>query len=393
VGKNWDFGGEGFCNMDISNVMEAIYFSLSTMTTIGYGVSDYYFGDCWAPFCLVLLQVFFAITFDAVAIGLIFQRLSRGRKRGRTIVFSDKAVVRRVGGELYFMFRMGELVKRHLVEAHVRVYCVRHIRERMGGCFPSATNMTSSASSSFSDNPVYTSLSSLAAQQAESSNSAGCGFEDGTVETTYFQAFNMRLKHPSDELGSRLLMTLPSVIVHQIDKLSPMMPRSTWYDATSRCHEWSGCDFPPKQDDKYADINMTESSSSTSSTGLTSTLHSEEPNQQKSEPNMSLSERRKLRHYQIEQLQIQSFLSDRDAEILILVEGVDEATSNVIQAKHSYKWDDIVWNASFAPCVKRGAPGQPFSEYCIVDFDKFHDLVDAPLDCEGCSFITKDMIR
>lgn len=75
-----------FCGMDINNHMEALYFSLSTMATIGYGTSDYYFGECWTPFILVLLQVFSAIVFSSLAIGLLFQRMSRGQKRGRTIV-------------------------------------------------------------------------------------------------------------------------------------------------------------------------------------------------------------------------------------------------------------------------------------------------------------------
>lgn len=87
-----------FCGMEINNHMEALYFSLSTMATIGYGTSDYYFGDCWTPFILVLLQVFAAIVFSSLAIGLLFQRMSRGQKRGRTIVFSDVAVIRKVRG-------------------------------------------------------------------------------------------------------------------------------------------------------------------------------------------------------------------------------------------------------------------------------------------------------
>ena len=114
--------------MDITNMMEAYYFSLSTMTTLGYGVSDYYFGDCWSPLCMITTQVFISITFDAVAIGVIFQRLSRVQKRARTIVFSDKAIIRRIRGRLFFMFQCSELRKHQLVEAHVRVYCVRHER-------------------------------------------------------------------------------------------------------------------------------------------------------------------------------------------------------------------------------------------------------------------------
>ncbi len=47
---------------DYSLLSSALYFSLSTMATIGYGTSDYYFGDCWTPFILVLIQVFSAIS-------------------------------------------------------------------------------------------------------------------------------------------------------------------------------------------------------------------------------------------------------------------------------------------------------------------------------------------
>lgn len=84
---------------------KALYFSLSTMATIGYGTSDYYFGECWTPFILVLLQVFSAIVFSSLAIGLLFQRMSRGQKRGRTIVFSDVAVIRKVRGRyVYVLF-------------------------------------------------------------------------------------------------------------------------------------------------------------------------------------------------------------------------------------------------------------------------------------------------
>jgi len=115
-----DVGVSSFCGMDINNHMEALYFSLSTMATIGYGTSDYYFGECWTPFILVLLQVFSALIFSSLAIGLLFQRMSRGQKRGRTIVFSDVAVIRKVRGRWYWMFRVAELRKRHIIGAKVR---------------------------------------------------------------------------------------------------------------------------------------------------------------------------------------------------------------------------------------------------------------------------------
>jgi len=91
------------CNMDMKNYLEAIYFSASTMSTIGYGVSDYYFGDCIAPLILTLLQIFASLAMNAVAFGLPFLRLPTSRKRKKTLIFSNKAVIRRFKGESYFM--------------------------------------------------------------------------------------------------------------------------------------------------------------------------------------------------------------------------------------------------------------------------------------------------
>jgi hypothetical protein len=120
-----------FCDMDINNHMEAMYFSLSTMTTIGYGVSDYYFGGCYSPLLIVLWQVCTAIVFDAVAVGLIFHRISRGAKRSRSILFSDKAVIRRIRGVPYFMFRLGERRKYHLIDATVRCTYIQNEKETL----------------------------------------------------------------------------------------------------------------------------------------------------------------------------------------------------------------------------------------------------------------------
>jgi hypothetical protein len=39
-------------------------------------------------------------------IGVIFTRLSRGQTRATSIVFSDKAIIRRIRGSMYFMFQV-----------------------------------------------------------------------------------------------------------------------------------------------------------------------------------------------------------------------------------------------------------------------------------------------
>eukprot|EP00586_Coscinodiscus_wailesii_P005864 CAMPEP_0172487194 /NCGR_PEP_ID=MMETSP1066-20121228/16148_1 /TAXON_ID=671091 /ORGANISM="Coscinodiscus wailesii, Strain CCMP2513" /LENGTH=280 /DNA_ID=CAMNT_0013253641 /DNA_START=476 /DNA_END=1318 /DNA_ORIENTATION=- len=273
------------------------------MSTIGYGVSDYYFDKCWTPFVVVLMQVLTAITFDAVAAGLMFQRMSRGNKRRRSIVFSNKAVIRRVKGRLQFMFQIAELRKYHLVEAHVRVYCVRHERRKVDD-----------------DDDVV-----VFCEEGK----------NGIIETVYFKTSQMKLSNPDDTMGSFILMALPSVVVHEIDEMSPLMPDKVWYDANGR--EFRRDDHKLKKHHNDA----------------------------------------------FEQMHIETFMMDRETEIIVLVEGTDELTGSTLQARHSYRWDDVCWNHSFAPCVSRNnsshqrgvLPDMHHKDFCVIDFAKFHDLV------------------
>lgn len=308
-----------FCGMDINNHMEALYFSLSTMTTIGYGVSDYYFGDCWTPLLLVLGQSCAAITFSAVAIGLLFQRISRGQKRSKTILFSDKAVVRRVKGVPYLLFRVGELRRHHLIEASVRVYCLRHERLPLNVSYSNGETVD----------------------------------RVREIETTHFIARQMALVHPDEALGSHnILMSLPQVIVHKLDDKSPLVPpRPVWYDEDGHIHR--------SRDPSDTSINFDN---------------------------------------------LEKFMVDRDAEIIVLLEGIDELTGSALQARHSYRADDIAWDHTFAPCVfpanstssDEEADETRWSWFgqrnsvaaaCTVDFSKFHDVVAVAPDCDACAFV------
>lgn len=284
--------------------MEALYFSLSTMTTIGYGVSDYYFGGCWTPLLLVLWQVCSAITFDAVAVGLLFHRISRGTKRGKTILFSDKAVVQRVKGIPHLMFRIGELRRYHLIEASVRCYCVRHVRLPVGGTGASRPN----------------------------------------VETTHFVSRQVKLIHPDENYGSHLWMGLPQVIVHRMDAQSPLVPNSpSWFDA-------DGAEHPSPQFARDEE-NCEEAPSHDTTEGLG------------------------------------DFLLDRDMEIVVLVQGVDEATGATTQARHSYKTCDLAWDHAFLSCARPVDSQQRNGPAVQVDFSMFHDVAPVPGYSDTCPYI------
>lgn len=281
-------------------------------------VSNYYFGECWTPLFLVLSQVCCGILFDAVAVGLLFHRISRGRKRSRTIAFSDKAVVQRIKGVPYLMFRIGELRRYHLIGATVRCYCVRHERIGLQG----------------SSNEESTDL---------------------TVESTYFISRKMKLIHPDHSCGSDIWMGLPQVIVHRMDDSSPLVPSPCWYDGNAFARNYP---------------ETTELDSAVDSNG--------------GEFRMGVLG------------SIEEFLIDRDAEIVVLVEGTDEGTGASTQARHSYKVSDLAWNHKFAPCVfPYGSTGSiaPLTNRghghptCSIDFSKFHDVVPAPEDCEASAYV------
>lgn len=76
------------------------------------------------------------------------------------------------------MFQVCELRKRQLVEANVRIYAIKYetLPPELGG-------------------------------------------SSGSV---YCQTYAMRLCHPNDDLGSKLLLATPQIIVHEVDDHSPM---------------------------------------------------------------------------------------------------------------------------------------------------------------------------
>jgi hypothetical protein len=181
-----------------------------------------------------------------------------------------------------------------------------------------------------------------------------------SLETTYFLSRQMKLVHPDQSCGPDVWMGLPQVIVHRMDGDSPLTPTPTWYDAFGSSHT-------------YPDSSSLDGTSE------------KDPLAPPTENTMGDLD------------SIEDFLIDRDAEIVVLVEGTDEGTGASAQARHSYKVSDLAWNHTFAPCVfpygetlplhhqrqtrRRGLP------VCSIDFSKFHEIVPSPEDCEACAYV------
>ena len=266
------------------------------------------------------------------------------------------------------MFRVAELRKRHVIGAKVRVYCVRHER-----C------------------PVATG-----------------GGVVGELETAYFVSHPLSLLNGPPSLSGvgnsdvepkanftyeqNILMGLPHVVVHRIDSLSPLLPpRPIWYDEGGIPH------------------GPFVGNSTTLSGSTTSAARDVAPTSFQIEEGQIISSE-----------EITSFLHDRQAEIIVLLEGTCEVTGMALQARQSYRLEDIAFHQTFSPCVfpvgpneptrqgkwwnpfaikcarvdqdvnscgGRGEEGNSFRKTLAIDFSQYHELLPAPHDSLSCPYI------
>ncbi|XP_061740594.1 ATP-sensitive inward rectifier potassium channel 12 [Nerophis ophidion] len=158
------------CILHVQGFVGALLFSMETQTTIGYGwrcVTE----ECPVAVITVIIQSIVGCIIDSFMIGTIMAKMARPKKRNQTLIFSKNAVVALRDGKLCLMWRVGNLRRSHIVEAHVRAQLIRS----------------------------YV-----------------------TVEGEFIPLEQMDLNVGYDEGTDRLFLVSPLVIVHQIDKDSPL---------------------------------------------------------------------------------------------------------------------------------------------------------------------------
>ncbi|KAI5269575.1 Atp-Sensitive Inward Rectifier Potassium Channel 12 [Manis pentadactyla] len=112
------------CVMQVHGFMAAFLFSIETQTTIGYGlrcVTE----ECPVAVFMVVAQSIVGCIIDSFMIGAIMAKMARPKKRAQTLLFSHNAVVALRDGKLCLMWRVGNLRKSHIVEAHVRAQLIK----------------------------------------------------------------------------------------------------------------------------------------------------------------------------------------------------------------------------------------------------------------------------
>uniref|UniRef100_A0A3B5A9N6 ATP-sensitive inward rectifier potassium channel 14 n=1 Tax=Stegastes partitus TaxID=144197 RepID=A0A3B5A9N6_9TELE len=230
------------CILHIQGFIGAFLFSIETQTTIGYGfrcVTE----ECPVAVVTVVVQSIVGCIIDSFMIGTIMAKMVRPKKRAQTLLFSHNAVIALRDGKLCLMWRLGNMRKSHIVEAHVRAQLIKPHVTAEGEYLP--------------------------LEQTD----IDVGYDDGL---------------------DRLFLVSPLVVVHEINKTSPLY-------------------------------------------------------------NLSRTD-----------------LQKEDFEIVVILEGMVEATAMTTQARSSYLAKEILWGHRFEPVVfEKG-------DRYHVDYSRFHKTYEVP---------------
>jgi len=316
----------------------AFAFSLETCTTVGYGlpngVNSYFERGCGGLQIIIYLQMAWSMLFNAFLITFLYSRLGRSETRSTQVIYSDKALVSKVDGQVRFQVRLFDCDAKHpVVEAHVRFYCVLKHR------------------------PVPRPL---------------------------------RLLQPDDELGGMLFLSFPSVVNHNIDLYSLLHPPIATTVSTVKpkglvlrqvdgktsgrddvicpvCGESYGTFKRWRNHVRYQQIVESKDEYPMDGTHLSIDL----------EEVTNLPGTNPITNLEI----LEEYFKKNVSEILCVVEGIDPMQSGTFQALQSYRYEDIVWepHSQFAPCLtvvdKAMTKGQTIY---TVDLDRYHDIVSDP---------------
>jgi hypothetical protein len=276
-----------------------------------------------------------SMLFNAFLITFVYNRLGRSETRSTQVIYSDKALVSKVDGQVRFQVRLFDCDAKHpVVEAHVRFYCVLKHR------------------------PVPRPL---------------------------------RLLQPDDDLGGMLFLSFPSVVNHNIDLYSLLHPPIATTASTVKpkglvlrqvdgktagrddvtcqvCGESYGTFKRWRNHVRYQQIVESKEEYPMEGTHLSIDLEEIE-NLPGTNPITDLDV-------------LEEYFRKNVSELLCVVEGIDPMQSGTFQALQSYRYEDIVWepHSQFAPCltVVEKAMKKGTSIY-TVDLDRYHDIVSDPL--------------
>ncbi|CAH1104031.1 unnamed protein product [Psylliodes chrysocephalus] len=123
------------CITNIRGFTSCFLFSIETQHTIGYGGRTTT-EECPEAIFVMCIQSITGVMIQAFMVGVVFAKLSRPKKRTQTLMFSRNAVINHRDGVPCLMFRVGDMRKSHIIEAHVRAQLIKHKVTREGENLP-----------------------------------------------------------------------------------------------------------------------------------------------------------------------------------------------------------------------------------------------------------------
>ncbi|KAL4704217.1 hypothetical protein ACJJTC_011843 [Scirpophaga incertulas] len=123
------------CLNNVNTFTGCFLFSVETQHTIGYG-SRTTNEECPEAIFVMCIQSIVGVFIQAFMVGIVFAKLSRPKKRAQTLLYSRNAVICLRDGQLCLMFRVGDMRKSHIVEAHIRAQLIRRKITREGEVLP-----------------------------------------------------------------------------------------------------------------------------------------------------------------------------------------------------------------------------------------------------------------
>ncbi|KAK2166430.1 hypothetical protein LSH36_39g09012 [Paralvinella palmiformis] len=123
------------CVANVYSFPTALLYSIETQHTIGYG-SRMIEDKCLEAFLLLMIQSCFGVFIQSLLTGVIFAKLSRPKRRAKTMMFSKNAVICQRDDELFLLFRVGDMRKSPIIQTSIKAVMVKSRYTKEGELIP-----------------------------------------------------------------------------------------------------------------------------------------------------------------------------------------------------------------------------------------------------------------
>lgn len=327
-------------------------FSLEISTSLGFTLpqanSVMFFNGCGSWIIIIYFQCLVGLLFNGIILGTIMIRFSRADRRAVQVVFSEKACVTCIQGRFYLTFQCFDLqAANSMVSSTVRMLAIFHeLKPNQPGAL--------------------------------------------------WQTRAMRLIRPNDEIGSKLWLSIPCIVMHEIDCWSPLAPgaisrppKIPFGTAPNRFPQTAQRSVDGRQGSRCQCTCVVCGSMYLTDSALRRHITycaEKERTQKRTQGGHIDLDTRKLTRPVVTRTATQdqtSFFTvtpeetrdaiakrfkQRNIEIVCLVEGTDTMTANSFQARHSYCYQDIEYDSQHSSCLGVGKDGGV--EVNLSDFHK-----------------------